>query len=41
MEARGQNGTVADELTKLARLVELELLTWEEFDEQKAKLLRG
>jgi hypothetical protein len=37
----GSGGTVGDELTKLARLVELELLTREEFDEQKAKLLRG
>ncbi|MEV7621429.1 DUF4429 domain-containing protein [Actinoplanes sp. NPDC089786] len=36
-----EEGSVADELTKLARLVELELLTRDEFDEQKAKLLRG
>jgi hypothetical protein len=33
------DGSVADELTKLARLIELELLTREEFEAAKAKLL--
>jgi hypothetical protein len=32
--------SVADELTKLARLVEQELLTRDEFDTEKARLLR-
>ena len=35
----GGAGSLADELTKLARLIELELLTREEFEEAKAKLL--
>lgn len=38
--AAGAAGTsVADELTKLARLVELELLTRDEFEVEKARLL--
>ena len=39
LAGQAPGGSVADELTKLARLVELELLTRDEFEVQKARLL--